>query len=221
LLAAQEEERRSLSRMLHDELGQRVTAIGLDLKAALRRRGDAAADPSLRRAVAETDGVLSSLHEIATRVRPSVLDDLGLEDAIESYVSEYEERTGVSVEMELRLPPEGVPGAVGENLYRILQEALSNVSTHAGTDKVSVTLVAVPGGLELSIEDAGRGFDTSALKTSSRLGILGIQERVELLGGRFELDTAPGRGTRIHIQLSLPDEETRPAAAAMHRRAPE
>lgn len=206
LLAAQEEERRSLSRMLHDELGQSVTAIALNLKSALRHCSDEETEPLLRRAVEDTDGVLSSLHEIATRVRPSVLDDLGLEDAFESYVSEFEERTGVSVETELHLPSEGIPGTVGENLYRILQEALSNVSAHAGTDAAHVRLVAKGGGIELTIEDEGRGFDPATLKGSSRLGILGMRERVELLRGRFILRTAPGRGTKILIRLSLSGE---------------
>lgn len=201
LLAAQEEERKSLSRMLHDELGQQVTTIALDLKAALRNVDGS--EPTLRRAVQETEGVLSSLREIATRVRPSVLDDLGLEDAVESYISEYEKRTGVSVDAELRLPAEGVPDAAAENVYRIVQEALSNVSAHAGTDAARVEFVARDGSLELSIEDEGRGFDAETLKRSSRLGILGMRERVELLGGEFELDTAPGEGTRIHVRLPL------------------
>lgn len=203
LLAAQEDERRSLSRMLHDDLGQRVTTIALDLKATLPH-ADEAGEKMLRRAVGEAEQVLSSLHEIATRVRPSVLDDLGLEHAIESYVSDYEERTGVSVDLELRLPPEGPSGAAAENVYRILQEALSNVSIHAGTAAARVELVAEPGALALTIEDEGRGFDAMAVKSLGRLGILGMRERVELLGGEFELETAPGRGTRIHVRLPLP-----------------
>jgi signal transduction histidine kinase len=203
LLAAQEEERKSLSRMLHDELGQRVTAIALDLKAALSHHTDAETDRTLRRAVDETEGVLSSLHEIATRVRPSVLDDLGLEDAIESFVSEYEERTGVRVDMELRRMPEGLPEAAAENVYRVVQEALSNVSAHAGADAARVQLAVARNDLELTIEDEGRGFDEATLRRTSRLGILGMRERVELLGGDFALETAPGRGTKIHVRLPL------------------
>lgn len=206
LLAAQEEERRSLSRMLHDELGQQVTAIALDLKAALHHRDQRDPDAALQRAVKETDGVLSTLHEIASRVRPSVLDDLGLADALESYVADYQQRTGVSVTTELRLPPGGLPDALGENLYRIVQEALANVQAHADTTAARVDLVAGNGAVDLTVEDEGRGFDAAALGESSRLGILGMRERVELLGGAFELETAPGRGTRIHVQLPLARE---------------
>jgi signal transduction histidine kinase len=203
LLAAQEEERKSLSRMLHDELGQRVTAIALDLKAALRRHDEHETDSALQRAVGETDGVLATLHELASRVRPSVLDDLGLADAIESFVSDYEKRTGVSVATELRLPSGDLSGALGEGVYRIVQEALANVQAHADTASARVDLAADGRALELTVEDEGRGFDAATLTDSTRLGILGMRERAELLGGTFELETAPGRGTRIHVRLPL------------------
>lgn len=204
LLAAQEEERKSMSRILHDELGQQVTAIALDLRAALQGRPDPATEPTLRRAVEETEGVLSSLHEIATRVRPSVLDDLGLVDAIESFASEFEQRTGIRVELDVRLPSVEPSDSVAENIYRIIQEALSNVSAHAGVREVRVRLVGASGNLDLCVEDGGCGFDATRLNRSNRLGILGMRERVELLGGEFALETAPGRGTRIHARLPLP-----------------
>ncbi len=199
LLAAQEEERRSLSRLLHDELGQQVTAILLDLKAALRHAGDGG--PALRRVVAETEAVLSSLHEIAGRVRPSVLDDLGLQDAIDSHLCDYEERTGVSISADLRLPKEALSVPEAENVYRIIQEALSNIAAHAETDAGRIALVTRRDAIDLLIEDEGRGFDAATLKGSSRLGILGMRERAELLGGEFTLETAPGQGTRIHVRL--------------------
>ena len=211
LLGAQEEERRSLSRLLHDELGQQATAIALDLKAALRR--DPIDEAGLHRALGETEELLSSLHEVAGRVRPSVLDDLGLADAIDSHVCEYTQRTGVSVEADVRLPEAGLSGPVAENLYRILQEALSNVASHAGTNAARVSLWATAEDVELTVEDEGRGCDAATLKASSRLGILGMRERAELLGGRFALETAPGDGMRIHVRLPLPgDAETGTAA---------
>ncbi|MAG69499.1 MAG: hypothetical protein CL471_04265 [Acidobacteria bacterium] len=207
LLAAQEEERRSLSRMLHDELGQEVTAIALDLKAA-RRHGGEAIQPALGRAIDETGKVLSSIHEVAGRIRSSVLDDLGLRDAIESYVSDYEEVTGVAVDLCLDFPVAPVPATVGENLYRILQEALRNVSTHAATDTVRVTVDSGSGQIELTVEDHGCGFDPGALPDSRRLGLLGMRERVELLGGEFDLEAATGHGTRIRIRLPLDTKAT-------------
>lgn len=216
LLAAQEAERRSLSRTLHDELGQRVTAISLDLKSALRRPADERSAPLLRRAADETDRLLASLHAIATRIRPSVLDDLGLRDAIESHVSEYTERTGICVACELRFGGDAVPDAVAENVYRILQEALANVASHAGTSEARVEIGVESGVLEMVVEDRGRGFDPEGLKTSSRLGILGMRERVELLGGDFRLDAEPGRGTRIRVLFPLAGG---PGAAGFRRAA--
>jgi len=201
LLAAQEEERRSLSRRLHDELGQQVTAIALDLRSTLPRAGDQEA--TIRRAIAEAEAVLSGIHELATRVRPSILDDLGLEDAIESFMTEYQERSGVRVTANLGLAGAEFSDAVAENVYRIIQEALSNVATHAETDAVRVDLSIDSDSIDLVVEDEGRGFDTDILTRSTRLGILGMQERVELLGGEFELKTAPGAGTRIHVRLPL------------------
>ena len=131
LLEAQETERRNLSRVLHDELGQLVTAIRLDLGSLERKQSDSEANSLLQRAIEETDQLLRSLHEIASRARPSVLDDLGLKDAIESFVSEYQRRTGVSVTAHLLFEQDKIPTRIGENAYRIVSEALSNVATHA------------------------------------------------------------------------------------------
>ncbi len=213
LLAAQEEERRSLSRVLHDELGQAVTAIALDLKNALRHARGSDAEGALGRAVGETERVLAALHEMATRVRPSVLDDLGLADAIESYATELEQRTGLAVELDLRWPAAEPGGPLAENLYRIAQEALANAAAHAGADAVRVELVAGEREVTLRVEDRGRGFDPEQLKSTRRLGILGMRERVELLGGEFELDTAPGRGTRVEVRLPR-GERIAPGASA-------
>ena len=201
LLAAQEDERRSLSRVLHDELGQTVTAIRLDLKNAERRTEDPKARQALGRAAADAEAVLSALHEIATRVRPSVLDDLGLADALESYVAELESRSGLAVDLVMDLGAEPPQGPLAENLYRIVQEALANVVHHAETDRARVELVTGGGELRLTVEDHGRGFDPVELKAGGRLGILGMRERVELLGGEFALEAAPGRGTRLEVRL--------------------
>jgi len=105
------------------------------------------------------------------------------------------------VESEVQLPADGISGPLGENLYRIAQEALSNVAQHAGTDRARLSLSAGPDGIELAVEDSGRGFDPALLPGSGRLGVLGMRERTELLGGTFTLETAPGRGTRIAVRL--------------------
>ena len=206
LLDAQEEERRSLSRVLHDELGQTLTAIALDLKLASRRITDEETARSLTRAVEQTEELLKGLHDLATRVRPSVLDDLGFESALESLVEDSAERTGLAVDLSLPAPMSDLSRVVAENVYRIVQEGLANVAQHAGTDAARVALRSHEGELEIVIEDRGRGFDPALLETSSRLGLLGMRERVELLDGTFSLTSAPGAGTRIDARLPLAEE---------------
>ena len=202
LLTAQEEERRSISRELHDELGQQVTAISLGLRSAARQEDAARINSLLERAIEETDHLLQSVHAIASRVRPSVLDDLGLHDAVESLTSEISQRAGVTVNTTLDFDEQCVSPKIGENVYRILQEGLTNVVKHAETEQVSVTIELESKQLLMTVEDHGMGFDPSQ-RDGSRLGILGMQERAELLGGRFTLSTQEGAGTRIDVSIPL------------------
>ena len=208
LLAAQETERRNLSRDLHDEIGQQATAISLDLQSLKRMKDDASADGLLDRTIEETNKLLESLHEVARQVRPRVLDDLGLHDAVESLLSEFEHRKGVVVESELHFSRDRIPSTIGENVFRIIQEALANVATHAQTNRAQVNLQTDQRSLRLSVRDEGIGFDVSSVKDSARLGLLGMQERVELLDGHFNLESSPGAGTRIDIEIPLPADES-------------
>jgi signal transduction histidine kinase len=203
LLEAQETERRNLSRVLHDELGQLVTAIRLDLGSLERKQSNSEANSLLHRAIEETDQLLHSLHEIASRARPSVLDDLGLKDAIETFISEYQRRTGVSVTSHLSFEQDKIPTTIGENAYRIVSEALSNVATHAKVGEVEVTMESDDDSLRISVQEAGVGFETQDLEASTRLGILGMRERAELLNGEFNLVSSPSKGTQILVELPL------------------
>lgn len=203
LLTAQEQERRSISRELHDELGQQVTAIRLDLRSAVRQEDAERAQSLLERAIEETDHLLESLHEIASRVRPSVLDDLGLHDAVDSLTSEIERRSNLTVTTNLDFGDRRVSPKIGENVYRILQEGLMNVVKHAATKQAFVTIELEPNQLRMTLEDHGVGFDPRQ-RDDSRLGILGMQERAELLGGRFLLSSKRGGGgTRIDVSIPL------------------
>lgn len=203
LLAAQEDERRNISRELHDELGQQVTAICLDVRSAMNESEGPRRETLIREAVRETEELLRSLHRIATRVRPFVLDDLGLQDAIESHVTEYERRTGIEVVTDLAIPVRRISATMGDNVYRIIQEALANAAKHSKTTQAEVTIYAENDQLHAVIRDSGIGFDF-ANRDSSRLGLLGIRERAELLGGRFEVETQPGQGTQIKVIIPLP-----------------
>ena len=203
LLAAQEDERRSLSRDLHDELGQQVTAIRLDLRLLEKKGGHVASEQLLRRAIEETDQLLQSIHAVATRVRPSVLDDLGLGDAVESLLAEYQQRTGIDVISQVDLDGQPIPANVAENVYRILQEALANVATHAQARDIRVIIDVRDDVFHLTVRDSGVGFEEEDLRESTRLGILGMRERVELLGGLFDLETSRGKGTEIEVSIPL------------------
>jgi signal transduction histidine kinase len=200
LLEAQETERRSISRVLHDELGQLVTAIRLDLGSLKQKWSNS---DLLERAIDETDQLLDSLHRIASRVRPSVLDDLGLKDAIISFISEYEQRSEISVTSRLLFDQDKIPVTTGENAYRIVTEAMSNVAAHARTDEVEVLLESDDKMLRIMVKDAGAGFDTRELQGSDRLGILGMRERADLLNGKFSIVSSPNSGTQIDVSLPL------------------
>ncbi len=204
LLEGQEQERRSISRDLHDELGQQATAVHLDLRSIERDPLSERTKTLLQRASDGVQNLLKSLHEMASRVRPSVLDDLGLRDAVDSFVAAYEERTGIKVDADLQFETEDIPRLVGENAYRIMQEALTNIAKHAKAATASLTVVVDPSRLQITVRDDGVGFDMSR-RDAARLGILGMQERAELLVGTFAIHTQPGAGTRIEVTLPMRD----------------
>jgi signal transduction histidine kinase len=214
LLTAQENERRNLSRTLHDELGQLVTSISLDLKSAAREPVGEPTQGLLRRATDETEQLLKSLHVIASRVRPSVLDDLGLSEAMESHISEFERRNGSNVRWDLSMGHTLIPPTVKENVYRIFQEALANVATHAQTKEVLVSVEVEDQMLHMLVQDRGRGFQLDELGDTSRLGILGMRERVELLNGEFRLTSKPGEGTTIRVAIPLQETDADSRAQA-------
>jgi signal transduction histidine kinase len=206
LLTAQEDERRSLSRDLHDELGQIVTSITLDLQRAIQAGDRDRKDELMQRALHGAGCLLDGIHEIAGRLRPALLDDLGLKDAVQSLLSEYERRTGIVTRAKLSFEDVPLPVAVSENIYRILQEALTNVSRHARAGEVYVELAVAGGMVNLTVRDDGIGLDAAALE-GKRLGIPGMRERVELLDGVFALETGPGRGTSVKVTIPLPVNE--------------
>ncbi|HEV3082549.1 MAG TPA: ATP-binding protein [Gemmataceae bacterium] len=202
LISAQEDERRSLSRDLHDALGQLVTAVSLDLQ----RLGQTA-DPEKRvelltRALHGTDCLLDRIHKISARIRPTLLDDLGLKDAVQSFLSDFEHRTGIVTRATLSFDQAQPTAVVSENLYRILQEALTNVAKHAGAREVFVGLHVDAQAAALTVRDEGSGFDLAGVD-GKRLGILGMRERAELLRGTFVVRSTPGKGTSVEVNLPM------------------
>jgi signal transduction histidine kinase len=207
LLTAQEDERRSVSRDLHDELGQVVTSVVLDLQRALQVGEPERKDERIERALHGASCLLDRLHEISTRLRPTLLDDLGLKDAAQSLLSDFERRTGIVARTELAFAPADIPATVSENLYRILQEALTNVAKHARAAEVFVSLRIADGFAILTVCDNGIGLPTTT-RDGKRLGILGMRERVELLDGTFVVKSEPRQGTTIQVALPIGKSKT-------------
>ncbi|MCA9152653.1 MAG: sensor histidine kinase, partial [Planctomycetales bacterium] len=210
LLTAHEEERRRISRDLHDELGQLVTAINLDIKLALIQTDAGVQRNLMRRAVEASEQLLKCLHEIAERVRPSILDDLGLEATLLNYLAEFSARTQIQVASQLSFHHKRVPVVVGENVFRIVQEALTNAAKHAQTASVVVTVSVENDAIRLFVRDHGVGT-TGEQSAGSRLGILGMRERTELLNGEFQWTSAEGQGTTVEVTIPLEANNDLPA----------
>ena len=202
-VAAQETERRRLARELHDETGQALTSILLGLSVVERAESAEAARAAtadLRELVVAT---LQSVRRLAVELRPSALDDFGLEPALRRLCETVRESGGVNVQVETRLGSERLPGDVETALYRIVQEALTNVVKHADATHVSVVVTRKQASVSAMIEDDGDGFDPTAVSVSG-LGLLGMRERVELLDGSLQIDASPGAGTTLIFELPLP-----------------
>jgi signal transduction histidine kinase len=198
---AQELERRRLSRELHDETGQALTSILLGLKSleeTLQTNESRSATADLRELVVAT---LQDVRRLAVELRPSVLDDFGLVDALENLTTLFAEQTGMVVDFGAALGPERMPGEVETALYRIVQESLTNVVKHARASHVSITLTRMHGSVKAVIEDDGQGFDPGSPDRGH--GLLGMQERIALLGGRLQVESSPGAGTTIAIDVPV------------------
>lgn len=208
VLTAQEEERKRISRDLHDEIGQTLTAVNVAV-AMLKKQ--AAGDAAFARKVAEAEVLLAqsmeTVHRFARELRPALLDHLGLHSALRAHLASFTRQTGLEVEL-LAHPVLGqIDASRGEVLFRVAQEALSNVFKHAHATKVKIEFTTTPETLCMEITDNGRGFSPEeklkGQKRSGRLGLLGMQERLRLVGGTFAIDSSPGRGTRVRVELRL------------------
>jgi two-component system, NarL family, sensor histidine kinase DevS len=198
IVSGQEQERRRLSRELHDETGQALTSILLGLKAIEDAQGTdrfpkALAD--LRELVVAT---LQDVKRLAVELRPKALDDFGLLPALERLTTVFEEQTGIDTQLESRLQDARLPGEIETVLYRVVQEALTNVIKHARAERVSILLHETGSKVGVVIEDDGRGFDPDDV--GDGLGLVGMQERVALLGGRVSLESS-GAGTTIAVEV--------------------
>jgi signal transduction histidine kinase len=212
VISAQEEERRRIARELHDETGQSLTSLALGLQAleTVEQPGEVKARTAeLRSLVAKT---LEEVHLLARGLRPSILDDLGLVAALERYFKGYEAATGLHIDFYAQgLDGRRLPPHLETALYRIAQEALTNVAKHAQARNVSVLLERRGGSLVGVVEDDGGGFDMNTVKHSREngpgLGLIGIEERVSLLGGTLTVESRPEMGTTVVLKIPLETAE--------------
>lgn len=204
LLGIQEEERRLLARELHDELGQSLTALKITLQSLGLRPETAALQKQIETAVSIADTALTQARQMSLNLRPPQLDDLGLPAAIRWNLGRQAELSGLTA----HFVAEGVPGDLPEQIaiacYRISQEALTNVLRHANASNVWIRLQLHSGELRLEVEDDGAGFDSAqALAGAGSMGLLSMQERALLGGGRLEIESSPGRGSLVRAIFSM------------------
>ncbi len=201
LVEAQASERLRIARDLHDCLGQHLALLHLEL-ATLAREGVPQGGPV--RLVAIADELGRDVSRLAHDMRPTAIDDLGLDAAIRQMVEQWGRRTGLETELILQLPAKRLPMPVETTLYRIVQEALTNILKHAQAERVGVVIASDTHNLKMVIEDNGRGMDEMILQGGSkRLGLRGISEQLELLGGNLEVESSPGVGTALLIEMPL------------------
>jgi len=202
VVAGQELERRRLARELHDETGQALTSILLGLRAV----EEAGSSEDVRKSAADLRelvvATLQDVRRLAVQLRPKALDDFGLVPALERLVQTFSESSGIQVDLEAQLGEERLPNEVETTLYRIVQEALTNVVKHAEATKVSILLVRRESSATAVIEDNGRGF-VPATAATERFGLDGMRERAELHDGRLTVESAQGTGTTLVVEIPL------------------
>lgn len=209
VVGAQEAERKRIARELHDATGQSLTAITLGLRGVENILADNA--PAMAQQISELRSygthALGELRQIIADLRPSQLDDLGLVAALQWYVQEFQKRYAIPVDFRIEGEPTRLPSEYETVLFRITQEALTNIAKHANASDVAVTLQTGPAQICVMIKDNGCGFNPDVVLNDERQqtgwGLLGIQERTMLLGGKYEIDSAPGQGTYIRVSIPL------------------
>jgi PAS domain S-box-containing protein len=206
LLTSQEEERRRISRELHDDLTQRLAWLAIELGTlageSLQPTRMTTRLRTLQRAVVETAEVI---RHMAYQLHPGELDELGLATALRVFCEDFT-RQGVRVELTTKIPPDPVDREVASCLYRITQESLRNVARHAKSSRAWVTLKRRGNRILLQVRDNGVGFPLESLRAGTGLGVLSMQERVRNLGGSFRIESTPERGTVITVEVPLPEK---------------
>lgn len=209
VLTVQEEERKHISRELHDEIGQALTAANVSI-ATLRRH--ASGDEVFRAKVDQAQRLLEQsmdrVHRFARELRPSMLDHLGPYAALQNYLKTFSEHTGIKTVLESSVSLDRLDSQQGTVLYRVAQESLNNVFKHAHATRVKISLRPLPSAVCMEVSDNGRAFAPVVHGSQRRLGLLGMQERVRLVNGQFAIESVPRRGTTVRVQIPIPSLST-------------
>jgi len=208
LIGGQEGERHQLARELHDEIGQALTAVSLNIDALRGAKPGPDAARRIEETAAIVQHVLEQVRNMSLDLRPSILDDLGLVAALRWYVGRQTDKSGLEIELRARSLEERAPPEVETACFRIAQEALTNIARHAHARRVRVEVARRDSELELVVSDDGAGFDVARARERAHhgesFGLLGMEERATLLGGSLELTSAPGKGTRLEARFPIP-----------------
>lgn len=213
VVAAQESERQRIARELHDETGQALTAIGMGLRSLesrSRTTGREGATQNLRKLESLTAHSLDELQRLIADLRPSHLDDLGLSSALRWYAGNIQDRTKLDVQVETQGNEPAIPSPVKTALFRIIQEALTNVIKHAHASQVQIFLSYFPQEIRSRVVDNGDGFDLEKVESTGRIswGLKGMEERASLLGGKLQVQSKPAEGTTVEVTIPFSQEET-------------
>lgn len=204
LVEVQEKERRFVAHELHDQLGQTLTGLKLVLEMSLKPTNPAQAE-SFAEALRLIDDLMERIRRLSVDLRPHMLDDLGLVPALEWHFRRFGKQTGIQVQLKRTATFSRLPALIETAAYRIVQEALTNVARHSGAKEADVRLWAGDERLRVQVQDRGKGFNAEqALAARNSTGLAGMRERAELLGGEFTLESSPGSGTLITVELPLP-----------------
>lgn len=200
-----EEEQTRISREIHDELGQMLTAIKMDVTSADRKLKTSTdeASSSLKRVIEMVDATVKTIRRIASELRPGILDDLGLVEALEWQSSEFEKRNQIKCRFQNKGPEISIDRNVAIGLYRIFQEALTNIARHSGATEVMATMETNSNQLTLTIRDNGKGFNPESVKQKKSLGLVGMKERALMMKGELLMETFPGKGASVRVVVPL------------------
>lgn len=203
LLSAHENERRTIARGLHDDVGQTLAAVKMGLEGVQVQVGPGPARTPLAEQVRTVDGLLRTVRDLSFELHPAILDDLGLSSALRQHVDRISRRAGFRVNLDVRVGDLRLPAQIEAACFRLVQEAMNNVVRHAHATDVAVTVVEGPDSVDVTVQDNGVGFDTRRVDAGRRtgIGLLSLHERAAMVGGEVLVESVPGTGTTVFVRF--------------------